>query len=201
MFVTFSIRVRVSLHVATWWLTLLCVPPTQCRLIAILFNSLVCRWGSMQSLCHHLLTNAFVVTGVAVFAHRFMSIAEQMGFTLRRTAISVCVLLLSPFFFLARDWNDCFCSSGQHQRTAWLFLRIVRRRRQARINTYLLLSIHRLITIRYIYINRTLNVRYDDSLVANAPHLPVHLGAMQEAVKWQIGDKLHFMYIYLNRFI
>jgi 5-oxoprolinase (ATP-hydrolysing) len=26
----------------------------------------------------------------------------------------------------------------------------------------------------------------DGGLVANAPHLPVHLGAMQEAVKWQI---------------
>jgi len=27
----------------------------------------------------------------------------------------------------------------------------------------------------------------DGGLVANAPHLPVHLGAMQEAVKWQIN--------------
>jgi len=26
----------------------------------------------------------------------------------------------------------------------------------------------------------------DGALVANAPHLPVHLGAMQEAVKFQI---------------
>jgi len=26
-------------------------------------------------------------------------------------------------------------------------------------------------------------------LVANAPHLPVHLGAMQEAVKYQVSDE------------
>lgn len=30
------------------------------------------------------------------------------------------------------------------------------------------------------------DVRPDGGLVANAPHLPVHLGAMQEAVKYQI---------------
>ncbi len=28
----------------------------------------------------------------------------------------------------------------------------------------------------------------DGSLVANAPHLPVHLGAMSEAVKFQVGS-------------
>jgi len=27
----------------------------------------------------------------------------------------------------------------------------------------------------------------DGSLVANAPHLPVHLGAMSEAVRFQVG--------------
>ena len=27
----------------------------------------------------------------------------------------------------------------------------------------------------------------DGGLVANAPHLPVHLGSMQEAVRWQIN--------------
>ena len=26
----------------------------------------------------------------------------------------------------------------------------------------------------------------DGGLVANAPHIPVHLGAMQEAVQWQV---------------
>lgn len=33
---------------------------------------------------------------------------------------------------------------------------------------------------------------YDGSLVANAPHLPVHLGSMQDAVRFQVrtlGDK------------
>lgn len=29
----------------------------------------------------------------------------------------------------------------------------------------------------------------DGSLVANAPHLPVHLGAMSEAVRFQVGDE------------
>lgn len=27
----------------------------------------------------------------------------------------------------------------------------------------------------------------DGGLVANAPHIPVHLGAMQHAVKWQVN--------------
>ncbi len=27
----------------------------------------------------------------------------------------------------------------------------------------------------------------DGGLVANAPHIPVHLGAMQEAVQWQVN--------------
>lgn len=31
----------------------------------------------------------------------------------------------------------------------------------------------------------------DGGLVANAPHLPVHLGAMQEAVKYQIRTMGH----------
>ena len=29
----------------------------------------------------------------------------------------------------------------------------------------------------------------DGSLVANAPHLPVHLGAMSEAVRFQVGRR------------
>jgi 5-oxoprolinase (ATP-hydrolysing) len=34
----------------------------------------------------------------------------------------------------------------------------------------------------------------DGGLVANAPHIPVHLGSMQEAVRWQnefLGQELH----------
>ena len=75
-------------------------------------------------------------TQLAVFSHRFMSIAEQMGRTLQRTAISTNIKERLDF--------SCalFCPNG--------------------------------------------------GLVANAPHLPVHLGSMQKAVKWQIdflGDK------------
>ena len=29
----------------------------------------------------------------------------------------------------------------------------------------------------------------DGGLVANAPHIPVHLGAMQETVRYQVGIK------------
>eukprot|EP00744_Colponema_vietnamica_P010995 GILI01015486.1.p1 GENE.GILI01015486.1~~GILI01015486.1.p1 ORF type:complete len:708 (+),score=178.78 GILI01015486.1:57-2180(+) len=67
---------------------------------------------------------------LSVFAHRFMSIAEQMGRTLQRTSVSTNI----------KERLDFSCA---------LF-------------------------------------GPDGSLVANAPHLPVHLGAMQEAVKWQI---------------
>ncbi len=67
---------------------------------------------------------------LSVFAHRFMSIAEQMGRTLQRTSVSVNMKERKDF--------SCalFGSSG--------------------------------------------------GLVANAPHLPVHLGSMQNAVKFQI---------------
>jgi len=30
----------------------------------------------------------------------------------------------------------------------------------------------------------------DGGLVANAPHIPVHLGSMQETVKYQVSKKL-----------
>ena len=30
----------------------------------------------------------------------------------------------------------------------------------------------------------------DGGLVANAPHIPVHLGAMQETVQWQVSNVL-----------
>lgn len=60
---------------------------------------------------------------------RFMSIAEQMGYTLQRTSVSVNI----------KERLDYSCA---------LF-------------------------------------GPDGSLVANAPHIPVHLGAMSEAVKFQ----------------
>lgn len=61
---------------------------------------------------------------------RFMSIAEQMGYTLQRTSVSVNI----------KERLDYSCA---------LF-------------------------------------GPDGSLVANAPHIPVHLGAMSEAVKFQV---------------
>lgn len=63
---------------------------------------------------------------LSVFAHRFMSIAEQMGHTLQRTSISVSI----------KERLDFSC------------------------------SIH----------------GADGALVANAPHIPIHLGSMQYAV-------------------
>lgn len=69
---------------------------------------------------------------LSVFAHRFMSIAEQMGRALERTAVSTNI----------KERRDFSCA---------LF-------------------------------------GPDGSLVANAPHLPVHLGSMQEAVKWQLNE-------------
>jgi len=67
---------------------------------------------------------------LAVFSHRFMSIAEQMGRVLQRTSISVNI----------KERLDFSCA---------LFDK-------------------------------------EGNLVSNAPHLPVHLGAMSEAVKYQI---------------
>jgi 5-oxoprolinase (ATP-hydrolysing) len=75
---------------------------------------------------------------LSVFAHRFMSIAEQMGRALERTAVSTNI----------KERRDFSCA---------LF-------------------------------------GPNGALVANAPHLPVHLGSMQEAVKWQLnhwGDNWH----------
>ncbi|XP_064467437.1 5-oxoprolinase-like [Ornithodoros turicata] len=74
---------------------------------------------------------------LSVFSHRFMSIAEQMGKVLQRTAISTNI----------KERLDFSCA---------LF-------------------------------------GPDGGLVSNAPHIPVHLGAMQEAVQFQmrhLGDDL-----------
>ena len=67
---------------------------------------------------------------LSIFSHRFMSIAEQMGRRLQRTAISTNI----------KERLDFSCA---------LF-------------------------------------GPDGGLVSNAPHIPVHLGAMQQAVKFQI---------------
>ncbi|XP_026467050.1 5-oxoprolinase-like [Ctenocephalides felis] len=74
---------------------------------------------------------------LSIFSHRFMSIAEQMGRILQRTAISTNI----------KERLDFSCA---------LF-------------------------------------GPDGGLVSNAPHIPVHLGAMQETVQYQIrvrGDSL-----------
>jgi 5-oxoprolinase (ATP-hydrolysing) len=71
---------------------------------------------------------------LSVFAHRFMSIAEQMGTSLERTAVSTNI----------KERRDFSCAIFGP----------------------------------------------DGALVANAPHLPVHLGSMQEAVKWQINNAI-----------
>ncbi|KAG2440875.1 hypothetical protein HXX76_003729 [Chlamydomonas incerta] len=68
---------------------------------------------------------------LAIFSHRFMGIAEQMGRTLQRTSVSVNI----------KERLDFSCA---------LF-------------------------------------GADGGLVANAPHLPVHLGAMSEAVRFQVS--------------
>lgn len=67
---------------------------------------------------------------LSIFGHRFMSIAEQMGVTLQRTAASVNI----------KERLDFSCALFDH----------------------------------------------NGNLVANAPHLPVHLGSMQEAVRFQV---------------
>jgi 5-oxoprolinase (ATP-hydrolysing) len=69
---------------------------------------------------------------LSIFNHRFMSIAEQMGYSLQRTAISTNI----------KERLDFSCA---------LFSDI-------------------------------------GGLVANAPHLPVHLGSMSEAVRWQLNN-------------
>lgn len=74
---------------------------------------------------------------LSIFSHRFMSIAEQMGRILQRTAISTNI----------KERLDFSCA---------LF-------------------------------------GPDGGLVSNAPHIPVHLGAMQETVQYQlktVGDQL-----------
>ena len=69
---------------------------------------------------------------LSIFAHRFMSIAEQMGTTLQKTATSTNI----------KERLDLSCAIFDQE----------------------------------------------GGLVANAPHIPVHLGSMQEAVKSQIGN-------------
>lgn len=77
------------------------------------------------------ISSALDMVLLSIFSHRFMSIAEQMGRVLQRTAISTNI----------KERLDFSCA---------LF-------------------------------------GPDGGLVSNAPHIPVHLGAMQEAVQYQMN--------------
>ena len=78
-----------------------------------------------------LLADAIDFVQLSIFSHRFMSIAEQMGRVLQKTAISTNI----------KERLDFSCAMFGS----------------------------------------------DGGLVANAPHIPVHLGAMQETVRFQMG--------------
>ena len=77
-----------------------------------------------------LLTESIDFVQLSIFSHRFMSIAEQMGRVLQKTAISTNI----------KERLDFSCAMFGS----------------------------------------------DGGLVANAPHIPVHLGAMQETVRYQM---------------
>ncbi|OON22499.1 hydantoinase/oxoprolinase, partial [Opisthorchis viverrini] len=87
------------------------------------------RIGVTDSQQPHLSTELDAIQ-LSIFSHRFMSIAEQMGRVLQRTAISTNI----------KERLDFSCALFDS----------------------------------------------DGGLVANAPHIPVHLGAMQHAVQYQI---------------
>eukprot|EP01080_Neovahlkampfia_damariscottae_P008929 gene8929-878_t len=87
---------------------------------------------NVESSLHNKLTIDLDPVQLTIFNHRFMSIAEQMGNSLQRTAISTNI----------KERLDFSCA---------LF-------------------------------------GPSGGLVANAPHLPVHLGSMSEAVRWQLKN-------------
>jgi 5-oxoprolinase (ATP-hydrolysing) len=115
--------------------------PTSTAVIEPGCEALVTPNGSLQvlidtsgaassSLASKAVTTAYDIVQLSVFTHRFMSVAEQMGNVLRRTAISVNI----------KERLDFSCA---------LFAP-------------------------------------DGKLVANGPAIPVHIGSMQSAVRFQI---------------
>ena len=94
---------------------------------------------------------------LSIYAHRFMGIAEQMGRTLARTAISVNIKERLDFSVSKVDGR-------KYSYCRWLFAdtKFIPSQRQCALFTS------------------------DGGLVANAPHIPVHLGAMQSAVRFQV---------------
>jgi 5-oxoprolinase (ATP-hydrolysing) len=94
---------------------------------------------------------------LSIFSHRFMSIAEQMGRTLQKTAISTNIK------------ERLGMLSSQIMKDVLLFLT----------------SLHSDFSCALF--------GADGGLVANAPHIPVHLGSLSHAVRWQmqyLGDDL-----------
>ncbi|XP_055549431.1 5-oxoprolinase [Wyeomyia smithii] len=106
-----------------------------CRALVTARGDLIIEVGSGS--CNKRIDDRLDAVQLSIFNHRFMSIAEQMGRVLQRTAISTNI----------KERLDFSCA---------LF-------------------------------------GPDGGLVSNAPHIPVHLGAMQETVQYQIkvrGDTL-----------
>jgi len=104
-----------------------------CRAYVTAYGDLRIKIRQGESGHHSKIANAVIKADpvkLSVFSHRFMGIAEQMGRTLQRTAISVNM----------KERLDFSCA---------LFTKA-------------------------------------GGLVANAPHIPVHLGAMQAAVRYQV---------------
>lgn len=105
-----------------------------------------------------------------------MGIAEQMGRVLQRTSISVNIKERLDFSCALFDAHGVLGGlGGPYGRLAWQDSRGMRVLSRpwtpgcaTDLNTLLLLS------------------SVAGNLVSNAPHLPVHLGAMSEAVKYQI---------------
>ena len=103
---------------------------------------------------------------LSIFSHRFMSIAEQMGRTLQRTSISTNIKERSAKHRSDESQEVRLCALG------WLFM------------------LRSLLFLWLVLCSLDFSCALfgpDGGLVANAPHLPVHLGAMQEAVKFQLG--------------
>jgi len=108
--------------------TIVVTPTSSAR---VLEHHVILQVGAERSLKTALTTTPTIPDPIqlSIFSHRFMSIAEQMGNTLQKTAVSINI----------KERLDFSCAIFGP----------------------------------------------DGGLVANAPHIPVHLGSMQYAVKYQ----------------
>jgi len=111
---------------------------------------------------------------LSIFGHRFMGIAEQMGRVLQRTSISVNIrerlVRRSVFGMWSLPICRCVC-----ELSAGLFLCALRAHRRARCEWFV--GSPACWSVAYI--------SQPCSPPNAAPHIPVHLGAMQEAVRYQ----------------